>query len=115
MVKKHKWILSLLTDQAGMTLIEIIITVLIIGVFAGTVLVQFRNTSDSAKTAACIANQAALTTTLNIFLAQTGDYPNQIEDLFPYLVEEEMPECPSGGTYLLIDRSEIQCSLEEHQ
>ena len=107
---------SMLEDQAGMTIIEIIIILLIIGVLAATVLVQLKNTSESARAAACLSNQAAMKTAINIYYARHRyHYPYDLDDIIPYLVEEELPECPSEGTYQLINRSEIQCSLEEHQ
>ncbi|NQT24644.1 prepilin-type N-terminal cleavage/methylation domain-containing protein [candidate division KSB1 bacterium] len=106
---------SKLAEQTGMTIIEIIISLLIISVLSGTILVQFKHTAESAKIAACVSNQAALQTAVNIYYAQYKGYPHQIEDIVPNLVSEEMPECPSGGTYLLVGRDDIQCTLEDHQ
>lgn len=111
-MNRIKWIFA---EQAGMTAIEIIIVLVIIGVLAATVFVQFVHTSESAQRAACHANQAALKTSLNIYYAQHRDYPEEIGMLAPYLTEERLPVCPSGGTYLLIHESDIACSLEEHQ
>lgn len=104
-----------LAEQSGMTIIEIIIILVIISVLAATVFIQFLQTSDSAKRAACHANQAALETSLNIYFAQHGDYPEEIETLAPYLTGDRFPVCPSGGTYLLVGESTVTCSLEEHQ
>jgi len=105
---------SKLAEQAGMTIIEIIIIVLIIGVLAATVFVQFINTSKNAQTAACLANQAAIKTSLSIYYSQYLDYPNDLNVLAPYFVEEKLPECPSGGSYQLIDENDVYCTLEEH-
>jgi len=104
-----------LFDQSGMTLIEILIIIIIISVLAITASVQYADLSESANTAKCKANQGALQTAVTSFWVIELEYPQDIDDLVPYMKDSAIPECPSGGEYELIDHSEVTCSLAEHQ
>lgn len=104
-----------LLNPSGFTLLEITIIIIIIGLLAATLTVQFINLSDSAKIAKCRANQGALQNACTSFWAQTMEYPEIIDDLAPYMATGVIPECPSGGSYIIVNESIITCSLPEHQ
>lgn len=102
-------------NPSGFTLLELAIIIIIISVLAATLIVQFVNLSDAARIAKCRANQGALQTACTNFWAHTLEYPEDISDLAPYMVDGVIPECPSGGSYIIVNGSDITCTLPEHQ
>jgi type II secretory pathway pseudopilin PulG len=105
---------SAIRRRSAMTLIEIFIVIIIISVLALTVSVQYVRFSDSAKTAACLANQSGLKTAITSYWAMNLEYPEEIDDLAPYMKSGSIPACPSGGTYELTDESEVICTHPGH-
>jgi type II secretory pathway pseudopilin PulG len=108
-------ILYNLYRQNGYSFIELIILIILISLIAATVLLQFHRLKNSTEVAACKANQAALNFALVSHLSLNGTYPESVEDLAPFLDAEQIPECPSGGTYSIVNGEEIECSIPEHE
>ena len=107
---------SIFHNQKGLTLVELCVIIVIISVLVATVALRFNLLSDAAKTAACKANQAALTTALLTYQFDNGGmHAENIEDLAPYVKGEIIPECPSGGTYSIENDITVVCSLSEHE
>ena len=101
--------------EDGFTLMELILVIIIIAILTVTVFVQFVNVSDSAKTAACIANQEAMEAAINVYWAEFLDYPTVIDELAPYMSDGTIPDCPGEGIYSLENANTVTCSVPEHQ
>ena len=108
-----------LKNEKGFTFVELIITVVIIGIIATAAAMRFIDLSQSADAGACRTNQLALQTAQIFYYAdqiQTGNghYAESLDRLAPYLKNEEIPTCPGNGTYLLLSGGEVICSVREH-
>lgn len=102
-----------LKQQAGFTLIEMIIVVVIIGLLAGLVAPQFMKQQGRAETKTARAQIELLGTALDTFRLDVGRYPNSQEGLAalmqrpggadrwdgPYL-KKDLPLDPWGKPYI---------------
>ena len=61
--------------QAGFTLVELLIVVIILGILAAIVVPQFTTTSDDAKVSAIAQNLSSMRSAIEIYRAQHGKYP----------------------------------------
>jgi prepilin-type N-terminal cleavage/methylation domain-containing protein len=104
-----------LKEQKGFTLIELIIVIIIVAVLSTTVVVQFQHLKSATDSTACKANQAVLSFALISYRGVNGTFAESIEDLAPYVAGDQIPECPSGGEYSIVDEEKIECSLPEHE
>ena len=117
----EKTIQRIQNSEYGFTLVEIIVTLVILGILVTTVLVKFINLSDSSEMAACITNQHSLTTAQTLYFLtkleneETGYYAESLNDLIPYIIGDQIPRCPSDGTYILLPEGQITCTIENHQ
>jgi prepilin-type N-terminal cleavage/methylation domain-containing protein len=90
--------------RQGFTLVEIMIVVAIIALLAAVAIPGFIKSRNSARVKSCISNLK----TLNAAKVQwafnerkaTASIP-VAADVFPYLRDGRLPECPAGGTYRL--------------
>ena len=108
-------------SQYGFTLVEIIVTLVIMAILVTTVLAKFINLSNSSETAVCITNQHSLTTAQTIHFVEkqqnegTGYYAATLNDLAPYINNGQIPQCPGGGIYNLLPAGQITCTIGNHQ
>jgi len=107
-------------SNLGFTLVELIVTLVIVGILATAALTQFIDLSHSAHAAACITNQLSLETAQTMYyttnyLAGDAHYAESIDDLVPFLREEQIPQCPSGGTYKLLSDGKVTCTIPDHK
>jgi len=107
--------------ERGFTLVEIIITIVIMGISGTTVATRFNDLSDSAKASACQANQLVLEKaqlmhyTDKIFSGKEAKYAKDAKALKKYLAHNKEPKCPRGGKYTLSDKSpEVTCNFAGH-
>ena len=63
-------------SQAGVTLIEMLVVVTIIGLFAGLVSVSLFRRADEAKRTACKAQISSFMTALGAYKLDTGNFPS---------------------------------------
>ena len=100
-------------DQAGFTLIELIVVVMIIGLLAGLVAPQFMKQSERAEAKTAKAQIELFGTALDTFRLDIGRYPTSQEGLAalmqkpggvdrwdgPYL-RKDLPPDPWGKPYI---------------
>ncbi|HET9916623.1 MAG TPA: type II secretion system major pseudopilin GspG [Candidatus Binatia bacterium] len=100
-------------DQAGFTLIELIVVVMIIGLLAGLVAPQFMKQSERAEAKTAKAQIELFGTALDTFRLDVGRYPTSQEGLAalmqkpggvdrwdgPYL-RKDLPPDPWGKPYI---------------
>jgi general secretion pathway protein G len=67
--------------KAGFTLVEILLVMVIIGVLAGVVVVQFGGRSTEARINATRSSIAAICTAVDLYEVDVGKYPSGLGDL----------------------------------
>lgn len=106
--------------EAGLTLVEVIVVLVIVAILASAALSRFIDLSKAADAAACRTNQLSLQTAQTIknteSVITTGQpgYAGELDQLAPYLKNNILPLCPSGGQYIITDPPRVECSLPEH-
>lgn len=105
--------------RAGFTLVEIMITVLIIGILLAIALPTWLSARDTSRTKACIENLNHIDTAKNQYIMDNNlgtftnesDVENGPEPLVPTYLRA-VPVCPAGGTYQTGDFTTLPtCSL----
>jgi len=97
--------------KKGVTLLELLIVVLILGALAFIAVPRITQTSQNAKEKTCSANLKIINSQIEVYFVQIGAYPSEItqitEDLtyFP----DGAPVCPLGGTYSLNSQDRAVC------
>jgi general secretion pathway protein G len=69
------------TDESGLTLIEILIVILILGVLASTIAPRVMNAPDKAKVATAKNHIISLEQALQLYSLNVGDYPTTDQGL----------------------------------
>jgi prepilin-type N-terminal cleavage/methylation domain-containing protein len=88
--------------QAGFTLIEIMIVVLLIGVISAVAVPNYTKARGEAQVKACILNLKQVHAAKQQWSLEMLKSDNAIPvgtDLTPYMHSLSMPACPAGGTY----------------
>jgi prepilin-type N-terminal cleavage/methylation domain-containing protein len=92
--------LKTIREEAGYTLVEIMIVVLIIGMLATLAIPNFVRARGSAQTNVCINNLRLMSNSIDQFAMENNKVDTDIvsiTDINPYL--KATPACPAGGTY----------------
>jgi prepilin-type N-terminal cleavage/methylation domain-containing protein len=105
--------------ESGLTLVEIMIVVAIIGLLAAIAIPSFNHARTVSQANACISNLRQIDAAANQFSqdhsAPAGTVLNYPKDLTPYIklnVNSSIPGCPAGGTYSIAGVSATPtCSL----
>lgn len=105
------------SKEQGFTLIELVITIVLIGILASIAAVRYNDLSEQSKTTACTSNQASIELAqtfyyANSMLSGTGQFANDLATLMPYL--NKTPECPDEGSYNLLSTGEVTCTFSSH-
>jgi prepilin-type N-terminal cleavage/methylation domain-containing protein len=109
-------------SQAGWTLIEIIVTIVIFGIMATILTTKYINLIETGKRTACLSNQCSLVQAQSLFYAEnyvkesnTGAYATDPNQLVPYVTGGVIPKCPKGPDYILLANGMVTCPLSEHK
>ena len=110
---------SLYKNEEGFTFIELVTTLVIIGILASAALARYLDLNQVAKAHTCIGNQIALETAQTLYYTECylngdGHYADELDQLAPYLNNNLLPYCPSGGEYIILPAGVVECSLDEH-
>ncbi|MBN1392532.1 MAG: prepilin-type N-terminal cleavage/methylation domain-containing protein [Sedimentisphaerales bacterium] len=89
-------------NRKGLTLIELLIVVIILGALAAIAIPRMSQNSANARLRACQSNVATMNTQIEAYYADNEEWPVFADlvadtDYFP----DGAPECPSGGTYTM--------------
>lgn len=95
-------------DQAGFTLLELLIVMSIISVLSVIAIPKFSHTMSLANTSKIQADMQVLNSSIMLFQAQTGKYPeNLTSDMKEYIMDIDHLKPPQGNC-LLRDGSTLE-------
>jgi prepilin-type N-terminal cleavage/methylation domain-containing protein len=107
-------------SEKGFTLVEIITVIIIIAVLITVVTGLYRDFSQKSIAVQCKSNQMSLESAQIMFyvthaLEDDGYYATQVEELYPFLIEDEIPSCQGDGDYIILPGGGITCSIPDHK
>jgi type II secretory pathway pseudopilin PulG len=110
----------LFNNERGFTIVDLVVTIVVLGILATAMATRFFDLSHSAEVTACKSNQMTLEFAQRLYYVHSvqtsyGEYATSLDDLKPYLRDETLPKCPSNGQYTILPRGEITCTIGEHQ
>lgn len=88
-------------NRTGVTLVELLIVVLILAALSAIAIPRISQSATSARTNACDTNISIMNSSIELYNAEEGEYPDNITDVtgktdyFP----DGAPGCPLEGTY----------------
>ncbi len=109
--------MRLLKNRRGLTLIELLIVVIILGALAAIAIPRMSQSADTAKTRACLTNVETINTQVELYYADNdGSWPTLSTFLDDPNYFPETPECPSdGGEYNYYGSNHrVACSIHGH-
>lgn len=81
----------------GYALVELMFVLVIIAILVLIAVASFVAATSSASAAACAANRNAVTRAVEIYFADTGNYPSEIDDMRNYVTNwGAASKCPTG-------------------
>ena len=116
-----KWHGRKARSDCGFTVIELMVTTLILGILVGIVVMTMSISRRKAKESACKANLRTLIDGLILYKStHDGAYPDDLEDLAPDYIKGSFDWiCPEGNTdYRLTYDSitgEVHCNEPGHE
>ena len=116
---KLKWMAASRIED-GFTLVEVIITIVIMSILVAIAVIKYIDVMDTARTATCKMNQVQLESAQTLFYTdhyvkdEAPDYASSMEQLMPYLREPNIPVCPLGFHYQILTQGRIACPKASH-
>jgi prepilin-type N-terminal cleavage/methylation domain-containing protein len=97
--------------KKGVTLIELLIVVVILGALAFVAVPRLTQTSQNAKENACSTNLDVINSQIELYYLQSDAYPSDIAQITENLTyfPDGAPSCPLGGTYSLNSQNRAVC------
>ena len=90
---------GVLRDQRGLTLIEMLVVLFIIGVIVAIALPNLKAAGETAQEKACAANRRLIGAQADNFFLEVGRYPKGVAELRKKGFLRTEPACPAKGTY----------------
>lgn len=86
-----------------MSLLEVMLVVVVIGIIATIIMARLSASSDMAKCKTCFHNKSQLNAAIERYGVENGNYPTDLTDLaVPAYFPDGLPICPvSGSGYLM--------------
>ena len=108
--------MKLMKSRKGLTLIELLIVVLILGALAAIAIPRMSQNSATAKDNACKTNRSTINTQIELYHANsaTGSWPTLpdfLQDTNYFPIEPECPDQTTPGVYQDGGNYKITCSV----
>ena len=105
--------LKYIDNQRGFTMLEVVITVTIIGVLASVAVPRFTSSLEKANTAKVQADLQTLDTAVAMYEAENGKSPNTLTDLAPFILD--IPTPPKGKCRLRNDNDTLDATGKSYE
>jgi prepilin-type N-terminal cleavage/methylation domain-containing protein len=105
---------SMTRNQKGFTLIELMITVLIVGILVSVAIPVYVNASSDSRTASCRTNLRIIDGALQSYVSDNHGDPDSLDDLVPAYMGE-IPRCPvspGGHAYSVLGDTDVDPPLQ---
>ena len=100
-------------NKKGLTLIELLLVVVILGALAVIAIPRISSSATTAKANACATNIDTMNTQIELYYSENNAWPASLVTVTtdPNFFPDSTPVCPSGGTYSM-DGSTYRCSCD---